>query len=423
MDFSAIGHQLIERTGIDDLMEDLFKAIHSGNPNMCQLNGGSPAFFPEVNAMWRASLNQMLESGDFDSLVGTYGHPRGDVQFIDALINYLNEKYHWEVTEKNIAITQGGQMAFFLLFNVLGGPAECGQKHEILFPLCPDYIGYQSQSLFGQSVFKGKRPKITILSPHEFKYGIDFDNLAVSDATSAFCLSRPTNPTGNVVTDEEMEQLRQLARQADIPLLVDSAYGPPLPNICSAPITPVWDDHIVMSMSLSKIGLPGTRTGIVIASERIIDVIVRTVTTSALCPNNLGQKLIAPYIEDRSIETICQTIIAPFYRKKAETAIRLLHEYLPDQLPWKLHKNEGAMFLWLWLDSMPISSQELYERCRERGCFINPGHHFFFAMDKNEYHSWRHTQECIRISFTQSDEILERGLSILAEEIVRAYQA
>ena len=132
---------------------------------------------------------------------------------------------------------------------------------------------------------------------------------------------------------------------------------------------------------------------------------------------------IAPYIEDRSIETICQTIIAPFYRKKAETAIRLLHEYLPDQLPWKLHKNEGAMFLWLWLDSMPISSQELYERCRERGCFINPGHHFFFAMDKNEYHSWRHTQECIRISFTQSDEILERGLSILAEEIVRAYQA
>lgn len=421
MDFSTIGQNLIVRTGIDDLMEDLYKAIHSGNPDVCQLNGGSPAFFPEVSDMWHESLKNMVASGEFDSLVGTYAHPRGDTRFIKALVDYLNSKYDWGVTEKNIAITQGGQMAFFLLFNLLGGLSSEGSYREILFPICPDYIGYQPQSLFGTTVFRGSRPKIIALGKHSFKYGIDFDRLHITPATAALCLSRPTNPTGNVVTDEEMIRLRDLAAEAGIPFMIDGAYGPPLPNICSVQATPIWDENIILTMSLSKIGLPGTRTGIIIAREEIIDAVVRTVTTSALCPNNLGQKLIAPYLEDRSIEDICKKLVVPFYKEKAEFATQLLHEYLPDDLPWKLHKNEGAMFLWLWMENLPITAQTLYERCGERGCFINPGHHFFFAMDEDEYQSWRHTQECIRISFTQSDDILRRGLGILAEEIVKAY--
>lgn len=421
MDFSTIGQNLIIRTGIDDLMEDLYKAIHSGNPDICQLNGGSPAFFPEVSALWHESLNKMAASGEFDSLVGTYAHPRGDAKFIRVLVDYLNDKYNWQLTEKNIAVTQGGQMAFFLLFNLLGGPATGGGYREILFPICPDYIGYQPQSVFGAAVFRGIRPKITILDKHSFKYGIDFERLKITPETAALCMSRPTNPTGNVVTDDEMARLHKLAAEAGVPLMVDGAYGAPLPNICSAKATPVWDENVILTMSLSKIGLPGTRTGIIIAREEIIDAIVRTVTTSALCPNNLGQKLIAPYIEDRSIERICESLVVPFYQQKAEFAIRLIHELMPDNLPWKLHKNEGAMFLWMWMEGLPITSQELYERCRERGCFINPGHHFFFAMDKEEYDSWPHTQECIRISFTQSDDILRRGLTILSEEIIKAY--
>lgn len=42
MQLSEIGGHLTARTGIDDLMEDLFKALHSGDPGLCQLNGGEP---------------------------------------------------------------------------------------------------------------------------------------------------------------------------------------------------------------------------------------------------------------------------------------------------------------------------------------------------------------------------------------------
>ncbi len=420
MDFSTIGQNLIRPTGVDDLMEDLYKALHSGNPNLYQLNGGSPACLPEVNNLWRESMTRMLDGNSFDSLVGTYAHPRGDSAFVRAFADFINKKYNWGITEKNIAITQGGQMAFFILFNILAGPS-CGGKHrEILFPLCPDYIGYQPQDLHGGAIFRGVKPMINLTGDHEFKYSIDFNHLDIRPETSALCLSRPTNPTGNVITDEELHLLDAKAREHGIPLMVDNAYGPPLPDICFVDAQPMWNDNTVLSMSLSKIGLPGTRTGIVIAREDIISAIVSTVTTSALCPNNLGQQLVLPYLADGKLEKICHDLITPFYREKSLAAQAILHELLGDDIPWRMHKSEGAMFLWLWFEGLPITSQELYERCKERGCFINPGHHFFFAL-QGEDKNWSHIHECVRISFTQPEDLTRKGLEILADEVRKAY--
>ena len=147
MQLSEIGGHLTARTGIDDLMEDLFKALHSGDPGLCQLNGGSPAVIPEVTELWRRSMTELVRDGRFDVLVGHYAHPGGDPAFIRALAGFLNDRCGWNLKPENIAITQGGQMACFTLFNMLAGPCAEGGIREILFPLCPDYVGYQSQSL------------------------------------------------------------------------------------------------------------------------------------------------------------------------------------------------------------------------------------------------------------------------------------
>lgn len=419
MDFSRIGQQLNVRTGINDLMEDMYEAIYSGRPNLCQLNGGAPAMLPELVRMWRASMERIMEQGEFESLVCSYQHPRGHEKFIQSLVKYLNDRYGWGITPENVAVTQGGQMAFFLLFNLLAG--EGSPKSEILFPLCPDYVGYQAQSLVGPSLFRGVKPRIQRLGNHVFKYGIDFENLEIRPETAAISLSRPANPTGNVVTDEELDMLRAMAKAAGIPVMVDNAYGQPFPDITSVPCNTVWDENMVLSLSLSKIGLPGTRTGIIIARKEIIDTVMNAVTVSALCPNNLGQALVEPYLADGSLDAVCRDVVKPYYRKRAAFAESLLRQYFDDELPWHVHKSEGAMFLWLWMDGLPIPVQELYERCRERGCYVNPGHHFFFALPPED-RDWRHQHECVRLSFTQPDDVLHRGIRILAEEVARAYK-
>ena len=80
--------------------------------------------------------------------------------------------------------------------------------------------------------------KIEKLNDRFFKYRIDFDKLEIRENTAAMCVSRPTNPTGNVLTDDEMSKLFSLAELNKIPLIVDNAYGEPFPSIIFTTIQP-----------------------------------------------------------------------------------------------------------------------------------------------------------------------------------------
>lgn len=125
-----------------------------------------------------------------------------------------------------------------------------------------------------------------------FKYHVDFSALPLDEDIAAICVSRPTNPTGNVLTDDEIHRLDALAQQRGIPLIIDSAYGTPFPNIIFTKATPLWHDNIVLSMSLSKLGLPGLRCGIVIASEAITQALTNINGIVSLSPGGWGRLLL-----------------------------------------------------------------------------------------------------------------------------------
>ena len=76
------------------------------------------------------------------------------------------------------------------------------------------------------------------------------------------------------------------------------------------------------------------------------------------------------------------------------------------------------MFLWMWFDQLPISSLELYQRLKEHGVLVVSGHYFFPGLEE----PWRHKEECIRVTYSQSDDDIRRGLTIIAEVVRQAYQ-
>ena len=69
---------------------------------------------------------------------------------------------------------------------------------------------------------------------------MNFEGLDEIGDVGAICVSRPTNPTGNVVTDEEIERLGIVARARGVPLIVDNAYGLPFPGIVFRDATLTW---------------------------------------------------------------------------------------------------------------------------------------------------------------------------------------
>jgi valine--pyruvate aminotransferase len=417
--FSDFGQRLCGGSGIEELMDDLGTALAMGGPDTRMLGGGQPAHIPEVNALWRRRMEELMGSGAaFEKMLSNYDPPRGNPHFLEALASLFREHLGWDITSKNIAITSGGQTAFFFLFNALAGTFRDGKNKKILLPLVPEYIGYANQSV-GPDIFRAVKPCIEKRGEHDFKYRVDFENIQVDDDVAAICVSRPTNPTGNVHTDEEIAKLSRLAEKHGIPLIIDNAYGAPFPNIIFTEATPVWNDHIVLTLSLSKIGLPGTRTGIVIAREEIASAVASMSAIVGLANGNIGQAIMEPLVRSGEILKLSNEVVRPYYIEKSRQARQWVDEFFDDSLPYRVHLSEGALFLWLWFEDLPISSQELYERLKARGVLIVSGHYFFFGLDDSE--PWRHCDECIRMTFTMDERTVKEGIEIIAEEVALAY--
>lgn len=410
---SDIGRRISSGSGIEQLMDDLGHALAAGGSEMRMLGGGNPANIPQVAELWRATMQRLLsnEPDRFDRMLVNYDPCRGNPQFIQAVADCFNRAYGWALTSENIVVTNGGQTAFFYLINLLAGEsANRSKRGKILLPFVPEYIGYANQGL-SPDTFKTIRPQIELIGDQQFKYRIDFDNLPLDDEVSAICVSRPTNPTGNVLLDEEISKLQQLAKSRGIPLIVDNAYGAPFPNIVFQDIKPIWDDNVILTYSLSKLGLPGTRTGIVIGPPQITSAISSINAIAGLAIGNIGQVLVTDLLANDQLLQISRDIIRPYYQQKSQSAQQLLAKYMPPEA-YRVHVSEGALFLWLWLKTS-MTSRELYERLKARGVLVVPGEYFFFGLEE----PWDHEQQCIRMTFSMPDNVVEDGIRILAETL------
>ena len=417
MKLSQFGTKFCAPTGIVELMDDLGTALNE-NPDMIFMGGGNPGRIPEAEAIFKARLETVLaDPAQLHSLMGIYQSPQGDKVFREQIASLLKKRFGWDLSERNIAISNGSQSAFFILYNMLAGSMPDGSSRSIHLPLAPEYIGYGDIGLT-RDFFTATRPEIELMDNNLFKYHVDFSKLDVTEQTGALCVSRPTNPTGNVLTDSEIEHLDEIALAADIPLIIDGAYGLPFPGIIFNDAKPHWNDNTILVLSLSKLGLPGVRTGIIVAREEIVQGYSNANTVVNLACGNLGPTIARELFSSGEILTLSNNLVKPFYKQRAQQAVDWFRAEL-GSLPYRIHSPEGAIFLWLWFEGLPITSQELYQRLKERGVLVVPGHNFFPGMDAG----WQHQQECIRVSYAQDGSTVKQGIEIIAEEVAKAYAA
>lgn len=425
--FSDFGRKLCGESGILQLMDDLGKPLPKEIPSY-QLGGGNPAQIPEIANMYRSQMDRILANGnEFDDIIGRYDAPQGRTEFIEAVASYLSAAYGWKIGPENVAITNGSQSACFYLFNLFSGTftdKKGGKtKKKLLFPLVPEYIGYADQGL-ENGAFVSIPSHFETFEDNTFKYHVNFelleDYLKKHDDVGAMCVSRPTNPTGNVLTDEEIRRLSELAEQYDIPLFVDNAYGLPWPHIIFTDnASPIWNEHIVLSMSMSKIGLPSLRTGIIIAKKEIVTALSNLNAIAALASGSVGQAIATPLIKSGELVTAAKNIVRPFYKEKSDATVKWIKHYFSDT-NFAVHKNEGSIFLWLLMNDLSIPTKEFYSVLKSKGVIVVPGEYFFFGSSDDsstpplEEHP--HYSKCLRINYARPAGEVEAGIKIIASE-------
>jgi len=415
MEFTTrFARRCVRPTGSLELMEDLGRA----RPGTLMLGGGNPARIPAVEAVYARRLAEIAaDPVQFGRFAAAYPAPGGDLKFRATLAAALAERCGWPLTERNVVLTSGSQTAFFALFNLLAGERADGGRRRILLPLAPEYIGYADVGL-ADGMLVSRPAAIEELPDGLFKYHVQLEELAVVPEVAAICVSRPTNPTGNVLSSGELAQLDALARARGVPLIVDAAYGRPFPGIQFTDADPLWNENMILCLSLSKLGLPATRTGIVVAAEPVVEAVTAFNATAALAPASTGPMIVEPLLASGELDALCSDVIRPYYEQRSWQAVAWLREECRD-LPLRIHRPEGAFFLWLWFAGLPVPSQELYRRLKARGVLVLSGHHFFPGLEQ----PWPHRDECLRINCSQAPEAVRAGIRLIAEEARRAYAA
>lgn len=415
---TQFGDQMSHLSGVRAIMKDIIETLQAGKGRaFINLSAGNPVILPQVEQLWRDCTAELLASSEYGEVVCRYGSSQGYQPFIDAVLQDYNQRYGLNLTNHNILITPGSQSLYFYAANALGGYTSDGKLKQIVLPLSPDYTGYGGVTLIPEAL-KAYKPTLDVdVAAHRFKYRPDFSQLELNDSTGFVLFSRPCNPTGNVLTDDEVRKIAALAEPYGVPVFIDSAYAPPFPALNFTEMTPIFGKNIVHCLSLSKAGLPGERVGVALGDERIIQALEAFQANLCLHSSRYGQAIAARAIRSGALAEISLRVIRPYYQAKFAVLETTLDAAMPKTVPWFLHRGEGAIFAWLWFQDLPITDWELYQQIKEVGVIVVPGNPFFPGLQED----WAHAHQCLRISLTATDEELADSMKRLAEIVDRVY--
>jgi valine--pyruvate aminotransferase len=409
---SQCGEQMSQLTGVRAIMKDIIETLRAGGgQSFINLSAGNPVILPEVEALWRDCTLKLLEGKNFGEVVCRYGSSQGYEPLIEAVKTDFNRRYGLNLSDRHILITPGSQSIYFYAANAFGGKTVNNTLKNVVLPLCPDYTGYGGVNLNSEAVIS-YQPQLEIDEKnHRFKYRPDFNQLTINQDTGCIIFSRPCNPTGNVLSDEEVLKIANLAEPFNVPVFIDSAYAPPFPCLNFTSMNPQFGGKMIHCLSLSKAGLPGERVGIAIGNIETIEVLQSFQTNACIHSSRYGQALATEAINSGALAHISETVIRPFYQNKMAILEECLDQFMPQNAPWFLHRGEGAIFAWIWFKDLPITDWELYQELKKVGVIVVPGEAFFPGLRNN----WDHKNQCLRISLTATNEEIVTAMKLLAK--------
>lgn len=150
----------------------------------------------------------------FDSEVLAYAESGGLVQLQDAIANYF-KRFDMDIERKDVLITNGGSEALSMIYTCL---LDYGD--EVLVPE-PFYTNYQT---FIASA-GGKVVPITTSAEEGYCFAFaDRIEKVITDKTRAISLVNPGNPTGTILTRDEMQIIADVAKKHDLWIIADEVY-------------------------------------------------------------------------------------------------------------------------------------------------------------------------------------------------------
>ncbi len=332
------------------------------------LSIGLPDFQPPEAA--RLAAAHAIESG-----ANAYTLTQGIPELVSRLQAKVDQEYGH--ADRQVLVTSGSSGALTLALAAVVNPGE----EVVLFD--PGFAMYRHLTTLvgGSSVMVDTYP--------DFRPTAERVQAALSPRTKCVIVNSPGNPTGQVATAAEMNDLADLCRRREILLISDEVYR----SFCydSPFVSPARhnDDVLVVDGFSKSHGMTGWRLGYAHGPKRLIQEMAKLQQFTFVCAPSIAQHGGAAVVDhDLSSQTAA-------YRRKRDMVVEAL-----DDL-YDLSRPEGAFYAFPrapWGTGTEFTAQAI-----QKNLLIIPGN-VFSTRDSH-----------IRISFAVDDQTLARGLALLRE--------
>lgn len=330
----------MERIGTESAFEVLAKAqaLEKQGRNIIHLEIGAPDF---------PTPRHIIEAGKkaLDEGWTKYGPTNGLLDFREAIAEHVSRTRGVKVGPDNVCVVPGGKPIMFFTMMAL---VEEGD--EVIYP-DPSFPIYESLIHF-----LGGTPKpVPLVENRGFSFDLNVFRNQLSDRTKLIILNSPANPTGGVISREDLKQIADMVRDRDVTILSDEIYCRIYYEQEPSSITSfegMIDKTVILDGFSKTYSMTGWRLGYGVMPLKLADAVNLLMVNSNSCTATFTQKAGLAALQGPQDDVA--TMVAEF-RKRRDVIVKSLNE-IPG---FRCTTPAGAFYAFPNVTGSGMSSKDL----------------------------------------------------------------
>jgi len=367
-----------------------FFALAQGIPDAISLSLGEPDFASPKHALdagWQAAKEGKTH----------YAPTNGIPELREALAKKAYGDYGLSYDPNSeILITVGGTEAIFLALMGLVNPGD-----EVLIPN-PGFVCYEPSVLLAGGV----PVSVPLLEKNDFRPSINDVMSLITDKSRVMILNYPNNPTGAVLSYDEVAALAKIAVERDLIVISDEVYEKIIyddaKHYCLATFPGMRERTLIVNSFSKTYAMTGLRVGYVYGPKELISSIWLMHQYTVACVNSLAQYIALAAL--RGPQDFVRNMVKEFDRRR-----RLVHKRLNEIEDFNCALPRGAFYVFPNIKGFGVSSEEFVGfLVKEAHVAVVPGSAF-----------GSYGEGYIRISYAATYEQLEEALNRIEKAVKR----
>ena len=369
---------------------------------------GIRKFFDIVNEMEDA-ISLGVGEPDFDTPwrireEGIYSLERGRTFYTSnaglkdlkkEIVNYQHRKIRVDYDfNKEVVVTVGGSEGIDIALRAMLDPGD-----EVLIPQ-PSYVSYLPCTMLAG----GKPVIIPLKKENEFKLTKEEIEAAVTEKTKVLVLPFPNNPTGSVMTKEDLEPIAEVVEKYDLFVISDEIYSEltyTSGHVSIASLPRMKDRTLVINGFSKGFAMTGWRLGYVCGPELIISEMIKIHQYAIMCAPTTSQYAAVEALRN------CESEVEEMRRAYNQRRRYLLHEF--KEMGLECFEPFGAFYMFPCIAEFKMTSEEFATKLlEEEKVAVVPGTAFGDCGEG-----------FIRISYAYSMEDLKEAIGRLKKFITK----